>query len=97
MLALENDGFMFKFEYKMVLNWVLEGGSWFIAQRPLLLQKWMPGFVLEKLSMHKFPLWVKFWQVPLELFTSDGLSHISWFIAQSDRATQAGSACWDLC
>lgn len=57
------------------MSWVLDGGPYFIAHRPLLLQKWQLVLVVEKLSLQKSPLWVKLWKVPLELFTVDGLSH----------------------
>lgn len=34
-LDLENGGFIFKFDDKQTLSWVLEEGPWFIAQKPL--------------------------------------------------------------
>lgn len=56
---------------------MLEGGTWFIANQPLFLQKWQPGLVLEKLSFHKFPIWVVLCGTPLELLTPHDLSCIA--------------------
>lgn len=55
----------------------MDGCPWFIAQRPLLLKKWVPGISLEKLSSTKNPLWIKLKCIPVELFTSEGISHIT--------------------
>lgn len=68
---------MFELMDKLTMTWVLEGGPWFIANKPLLLQKWQSGLVLEQLSLQKFPLWVILRGVPLELFTADGLRYIA--------------------
>lgn len=90
-IAGENEGFLFKFESKQSMPWALEGGPWYIANMPLLLQKWVPGFNFEKLSTSKIPLWVKLRKVPLELFTCEGLSQISSAIGNPlylDRATE---------
>lgn len=45
---------------------------------------------MEKLSFQKFPLWIKLWNVPLELFTIDGISCIASAVGTPlymDRAT----------
>lgn len=56
---------------------VLDGGPWFIAQRPLLLKKWVPGISLEKISSSKTPLWINIKGIPMELFTNEGINHIA--------------------
>lgn len=76
-IPLDGDGFMLKFSDLNTRTCVLEGGPWFIAGRPLLLQKWQPGLVLEKLFVKKFPLWVVLRGIPLELLTADGSSCIA--------------------
>lgn len=55
----------------------LKIGPWFIANRPLLLQKWQSGQTLEKFLYKKFPVWVVLRRVPLKLRNSDGLSCIA--------------------
>lgn len=37
-LRLDNGFFLFRFENFLTRDWVLEGGQWFAAQRPLLLK-----------------------------------------------------------
>lgn len=56
---------------------MLEGGPWFIANKPFLLQQWQPGLILDKLSLHKFSIWIVLRGVPLGLLTPDGLSCIA--------------------
>lgn len=83
--------FLFKFGDAQMKNSVLENGPWFIAQTPLLLTNWESGFILEKLSPSRIPVWIKLRKVPLELFTAAGLSHIAsaiGFPLYMDRATK---------
>lgn len=90
-ISLSNEGFMFRFEDPNTKTWVLEGGPWFIASRPLLLQQWKAGLILDKLSLHKFPLWIALRGVPLELFTPEGLSCIASAVGNPlclDKATE---------
>lgn len=51
----ENSTFLFKFENSLSRSWVLDGGSWFVAQQPLLLKRWVPGLSFENLSSSKNP------------------------------------------
>lgn len=55
-IALENEGFLFKFEDKHTGDWVLEGGPWLIERKPLLLKQWVSGFVVERLPMKRISL-----------------------------------------
>lgn len=48
-INLENDMILFKFENLDTKNWVLEGGPWFISQRPLLLKVWTSDISFEPL------------------------------------------------
>lgn len=90
-MALDGDGFLFKFENLQTLNWVLEKGPWFIDQPPLLLGRWTSGMVIENLSMDVFSIRVKLRRVPLELFINEGLSRIGSAIGNPlymDKATE---------
>lgn len=49
-IPLDGEGFMFKFEDDATLTWVLEGEPWILVNRLLVLQKWQPGLIIEKLS-----------------------------------------------
>lgn len=75
-LDYENGSFLFKFENKQTKHWVHDSGPWFILQKPLFLQPWELGPV-EPLSLQKSPVWIKFWNVPLQLFTAEGLSRLA--------------------
>lgn len=90
-IPLEDEGFLFKFGDSSIKIWALKGGPWFIANRPLLLQKWKPDLTLEKLSLKKFPIWVVLCGVPLELLTAEWLSYIASAIGSPlclDKATK---------
>lgn len=76
-IPLMGEGFMFKFSDPQTKIWVLEWGPWSIANRPILLRKWLPGLTLDKHSLQKFPLWIMLRRVPLELLTPEGLSCIA--------------------
>lgn len=70
---------------------MLENGSWFIAQRPLLLRKWESWITMEKFIMHRILVWVKLRRIPMELFTVDGIHHIASAIGRPlymDKATK---------
>lgn len=76
-IPLKNGLFLFKFENPQTCAWVLEGGPWFVAQRPLLLKKWTPGISLEKFSFSTVLLGINIRGLPMVLFTNDGISHIA--------------------
>lgn len=87
-LELQNES-IFKFENKQT-NWVLDSDPWIILQKPLFLKKWEPGPV-EKLSIQKFPLWVRLWDALIEPYTADGISCIASATAYPlymDKATE---------
>lgn len=73
-IPLDGEDFLFKFMDPDTMEWVLEGGLWFIANRPLLLEKWKPGLIVEKLSLKKFPIWIVLRGLSIELLTPEGLS-----------------------
>lgn len=56
---------------------MLENGPWFVAQRPLLLKKWMSGITFDKISSSKIPLWIILKGIPMELFTIEGINLIA--------------------
>ncbi|GJT74838.1 putative reverse transcriptase domain-containing protein [Tanacetum coccineum] len=66
--------FSFKFASIEGMNGVLENGLWFIRYAPIILKKWTPNVDLLKEDMNSFPIWVKFYDIPIVAFTADGLS-----------------------
>ncbi|KAK4384100.1 hypothetical protein Sango_3091800 [Sesamum angolense] len=56
---------------------VIEGGLWLYLGQPIVLQKWEPGMVLRKLKHTEVPIWIKLRHLPVELWTTEGLSTVA--------------------
>ena len=56
---------------------VLESGPWHIQNKPIIVRKWEPGMKYLEFNMTKLPIWIQMNNVPLELFTQKGISHIA--------------------
>ncbi|GKC52557.1 zinc knuckle CX2CX4HX4C containing protein, partial [Tanacetum coccineum] len=56
---------------------VLLNGPWMIHEIPIFLNKWSPSVSLFKLELSHVFVWVKFHDVSLVTYTSDGLSLIA--------------------
>ncbi|XP_021968930.1 uncharacterized protein LOC110864167 [Helianthus annuus] len=69
-----NGFFFFKFDSKEGLMKVLEGGPWLIRKMPLFLNIWSPKVSLRKEGIKSVPIWVKLHNVPISVYTDDGLS-----------------------
>ncbi|XP_021991413.1 uncharacterized protein LOC110888181 [Helianthus annuus] len=66
--------FFFKFDSRDGLTKVLEGGPWLIRKVPLFMNIWSPKVSLKKDGVKTIPLWVKLHNVPISVYTDDGLS-----------------------
>ncbi|KAJ0017704.1 hypothetical protein Pint_11879 [Pistacia integerrima] len=73
----EKGFFFFKFAEETSILQCLEDGPWLFQNRPILLQKWQPQIELNNEFPRTVPLWVKLYDVPLELWTHEGLSYIA--------------------
>ncbi|XP_028073153.1 uncharacterized protein LOC114275333 [Camellia sinensis] len=72
------EGFIFFiFESPNCGREVLEGGPWYIGGFHLILKQWTRMMRLTKDKIQKVPVWVKFFNVPMEYWDSDGLSRIA--------------------
>lgn len=56
---------------------VLKGGPWHIHGQSVILRKWERGFSKFEFDMIRMPIWVPLSNVPLELFTQEGLGYIA--------------------
>ena len=56
------------------VNGILVNGQWFIRYSPIILKKWTPNANLLKEDLNSVPVWVKFHDAPIVLFSVDGLS-----------------------
>ncbi|KAK8644043.1 hypothetical protein V6N13_013316 [Hibiscus sabdariffa] len=81
---------MINFPSQRVRDWVLESGPWHIQNRAIVLRRWMPSMIPEVLNLKKSLVWVKFWHIPLELFSHTGLGYLASAIGKplyTDKAT----------
>ncbi|KAL2224631.1 UNVERIFIED_CONTAM: hypothetical protein Sindi_2930200 [Sesamum indicum] len=56
---------------------VIEGGPWLFQGQPINLQKWEPGMAMKKLKHTQVPVWIKLHHLPVELWTTEGLSIVA--------------------
>ncbi|KAL0292093.1 UNVERIFIED_CONTAM: hypothetical protein Sradi_7002700 [Sesamum radiatum] len=75
--ATANGFFFFEFKTLAAMEEVIEGGPWLFHGQAIVLQKWEPGMVLRKLQHTQVPVWIKLRHLPVELWTTDGLSIVA--------------------
>ncbi|KAK8614048.1 hypothetical protein V6N13_122424 [Hibiscus sabdariffa] len=68
--------YVFSFANVTARDWVLENGPWHIQHKPLILRKWEPNLQRLDFDLTRMPIWVKLYNMPLELYTKLGLSYI---------------------
>ncbi|GJX34585.1 RNA-directed DNA polymerase, eukaryota, reverse transcriptase zinc-binding domain protein [Tanacetum coccineum] len=77
-IDMKSDGTcMFKFKNEEGMNKVLELGPWLVNNKPLFVQKWDPTLGLNKVEQTKVPLWVSMIDVPLEAWSTEGISALA--------------------
>ena len=62
----ENSLYFFRFRDLDARNWVMESGPWHLAGRPFILRTWRPGMDMLNIQLTSIPIWVKFYNIPLE-------------------------------
>lgn len=92
--VLSNDKgfFFFMFEGEKFRQ-LLESGPWHFWGKLLILKLWHPHLKLEKEQLSQIPLWVHFFNVPSEMWTGPGLSHIASSVGRplyADHLTESG-------
>ncbi|KAL2251358.1 UNVERIFIED_CONTAM: hypothetical protein Sindi_2258100 [Sesamum indicum] len=75
--ATANGFFFFQFKSVIDMEEVIEGGPWFFQGQPIVLQKWEPGMAMRKLKHTQVPVWIKLRHLPMELWTTEGLSTVA--------------------
>ncbi|KAG5548392.1 hypothetical protein RHGRI_013920 [Rhododendron griersonianum] len=91
--VLSNDEgfFFFQFDKVGAFREVIEACPWHFGGRLLVLQQWHPHMCLQKELVSKIPIWVQLYNVPLELWTAQGLSYVASAIGRplyADRMTE---------
>ncbi|GKC09661.1 RNA-directed DNA polymerase, eukaryota, reverse transcriptase zinc-binding domain protein [Tanacetum coccineum] len=66
-----------KFRNNEGIQSVIEMGPWMVNGKPMFMQKWDPSMSLDKSEPSKIPLWVKLRNLPLEAWTTMGISVVA--------------------
>ena len=73
----DNGLYLFRFRDMVSRDWVMENGPWHIAGRPIILRLWQPGMEMLNIQLTSIPIWVKFYNIPLEYWTNTCLGYIA--------------------
>ena len=73
----ESGLFFFRFRDPEARDWVMNAGPWHLAGRPFILRAWKPGMDMLNIQLSSIPIWVRFYNIPLEYWTSTCLGHIA--------------------
>ncbi|GJV19456.1 RNA-directed DNA polymerase, eukaryota, reverse transcriptase zinc-binding domain protein [Tanacetum coccineum] len=66
-----------KFDNKQGMQNVIESGSWIVNSKPMVVQKWDPSIILDRIEPNTLPLWIKIMNPPLEAWSKKGLSALA--------------------
>ena len=84
-LATDSGVYFFTFSCEEKRDAVLEGGPWYVAGQPLILQQWKPSLRLDTKNANSIPIWVNLYGIPLELWNPKGISFIASYIGKPLR------------
>ena len=73
----ENGLFFFRFRDPEARDWVMDAGPWHLAGRLFILRAWKLGMDMLNIQLSSIPIWVRFYNIPLEYWTSTCLGHIA--------------------
>ena len=73
----DNGLYIFRFRDLVARNWVLDNGPWYMAGRPIIIRFWKPGMEMINVQITSLPIWVKFFNIPLEYWTVTSLGYIA--------------------
>ncbi|GAV88870.1 Exo_endo_phos domain-containing protein/DUF4283 domain-containing protein/zf-CCHC_4 domain-containing protein, partial [Cephalotus follicularis] len=88
----ENGIFVFKCESVEVRNWILDSGPWDVWGVHLALRLWERDLPPISSGFTKITVWVKLMNIPMEYWTTKGLSHMASVLGtplHMDPATEA--------
>ncbi|KAE8654001.1 COP9 signalosome complex subunit 4-like [Hibiscus syriacus] len=72
-----NNLYIFSFSSDSARDWVLDNDLWHVLHKPLILRKWEPNLQRLNFDLSRLPLWVHLFNIPLELYSKEGLSYIA--------------------
>ncbi|KAF7113433.1 hypothetical protein RHSIM_RhsimUnG0127000 [Rhododendron simsii] len=93
--VLSNDEgfFFFQFDKVGALREVVEAGPWHFWGQLSVLKQWHPHMCFEKDQVKKIPIWAQFYNVPLDLWTAQGLSYVASAVGKPLYADQMTEQC----
>ncbi|XP_020696682.1 uncharacterized protein LOC110109821, partial [Dendrobium catenatum] len=77
LLTMDEGFFLLKFTALEDYEYAWMGGPWFFFGKPFILQKWTPDFVPKREEFPAIPLWIKILNLPLSLWTPEGISKLA--------------------
>ncbi|GKC93280.1 RNA-directed DNA polymerase, eukaryota, reverse transcriptase zinc-binding domain protein [Tanacetum coccineum] len=77
MFVNANGVYFFKFRQEEEVKFVLGNGPWMVNNKPLYVQKWRIDLNLDKSEPKSLQVWVKLINVPMEAWTTKGISAIA--------------------
>ena len=73
----ENGLYLFRFRDLDARDLVMESRPWHLAGRPFILCTWRPSMDMLNIQLTSIPIWVKFYNIPLEYWTNISLGYIA--------------------
>ncbi|GJU00634.1 zinc knuckle CX2CX4HX4C containing protein [Tanacetum coccineum] len=73
----EEGVFFFKFQDERGMDEVVSNGPWLVKNKPMFVQKWRVGMVLDRAEPSKLSVWVKMLNVPMEAWSVKGISALA--------------------
>ena len=77
-------------------NRILRRGMWNLAGVPVILTKWSPVIEKEKAPVKSIPMWVHVKNVPIKMFSWEGLSFLTSPIGSSGRLHPETAQCLNI-
>ncbi|KAL0295432.1 UNVERIFIED_CONTAM: putative mitochondrial protein [Sesamum calycinum] len=75
--ASSNGFFFFRFNNRIAMEDVIEGGPWLFQGQPIVLQAWEQGMSLRRQKHTQIPVWIRLKHLPMEYWTDEGLSTVA--------------------
>ncbi|KAG5545182.1 hypothetical protein RHGRI_017610 [Rhododendron griersonianum] len=76
-LSNDNGFFFFQFNSREDYLSIIDQGPWHFGGKLLMLKPWEVGMSFEKEQLSKIPIWVQFYNIPLEYWTAGGFSFVA--------------------
>ncbi|KAL0295519.1 UNVERIFIED_CONTAM: hypothetical protein Scaly_3102000 [Sesamum calycinum] len=69
--------FFFRFNNRIAMEDVIEGGPWLFQGQPIVLQAWEQGMSLRRQKHTQIPVWIRLKHLPMQYWTDEGLSTVA--------------------